>query len=293
MSLERPTQLSMYCRKCGYQLIGLSENRCPECGRPFSPTNLRSFSLYPRGYLLRRWTRRLAWAASVALALMLLAGVGTLWLYWGWQEEQPIRLTLDHLGRQRLPYAAIYSLRTIYYQNSRTPPSGINPVVMFDLVPQGPCLLVWLLEGRDIAPSIPDEEPLLRTAIYDGGPFHGRFGWLVERVGHLKCQDVQLSATDVINLQHLRHLESLELCGTNITDAEMIYLQRMPQLRSVNLARTLITNAGLLRLGLITNLRDLDVTDTRVTPDGIRQLKASLPNIKVQGGSQQHERPAN
>ncbi|HNQ24572.1 MAG TPA: hypothetical protein PKK06_15930 [Phycisphaerae bacterium] len=29
-----------HCDKCGYLLIGLSESRCPECGRPFDPDPL-------------------------------------------------------------------------------------------------------------------------------------------------------------------------------------------------------------------------------------------------------------
>jgi hypothetical protein len=28
------------CQHCGYVLFGLSEPRCPECGRPFSPTQM-------------------------------------------------------------------------------------------------------------------------------------------------------------------------------------------------------------------------------------------------------------
>lgn len=28
-----------YCRKCGYDLRGLPEPRCPECGKPFEPTS--------------------------------------------------------------------------------------------------------------------------------------------------------------------------------------------------------------------------------------------------------------
>lgn len=29
-----------HCQKCGYNLTGLSEPRCPECGRPFDPSML-------------------------------------------------------------------------------------------------------------------------------------------------------------------------------------------------------------------------------------------------------------
>lgn len=33
----------MRCLKCGYILDGLPENRCPECGRPFNPTDDRTY----------------------------------------------------------------------------------------------------------------------------------------------------------------------------------------------------------------------------------------------------------
>jgi hypothetical protein len=29
-----------YCRTCGYCLIGLAEHRCPECGKPFDPSEM-------------------------------------------------------------------------------------------------------------------------------------------------------------------------------------------------------------------------------------------------------------
>jgi hypothetical protein len=38
----------MYCLNCLYDLRGLTEFRCPECGRGFSPVNLASFSTTPR-----------------------------------------------------------------------------------------------------------------------------------------------------------------------------------------------------------------------------------------------------
>jgi hypothetical protein len=39
---SRPT---MWCKQCGYALNGLSENRCPECGREFDPNDSSTFSI--------------------------------------------------------------------------------------------------------------------------------------------------------------------------------------------------------------------------------------------------------
>jgi hypothetical protein len=63
----------MYCRNCGYALIGLPVHRCPECGRPFRPDDPRTF--------LRRDTRlghrclllALSGVAMVVLALVALS----------------------------------------------------------------------------------------------------------------------------------------------------------------------------------------------------------------------------
>jgi len=46
------TKPTMYCRRCGYVLDGLSDHRCPECGRPFDPANRRTYRTTPR----RRWS---------------------------------------------------------------------------------------------------------------------------------------------------------------------------------------------------------------------------------------------
>lgn len=36
---------AVYCRRCGYQLVGLPENRCPECRRIFHPVDETTCSL--------------------------------------------------------------------------------------------------------------------------------------------------------------------------------------------------------------------------------------------------------
>lgn len=38
------TESARYCLDCGYPVLGLSEDRCPECGRAFDPTDSRTTS---------------------------------------------------------------------------------------------------------------------------------------------------------------------------------------------------------------------------------------------------------
>lgn len=71
MTREQTTQASIYCRHCGYQLFGLSENRCPECGQPFDPTNRRTYRKS-----LRRWTFRRVAGIALAVALLYFLSIG-------------------------------------------------------------------------------------------------------------------------------------------------------------------------------------------------------------------------
>jgi hypothetical protein len=43
-SAAKPSRPTMWCRKCGYPLDGLSENRCPECSQGFDLTDDNSVS---------------------------------------------------------------------------------------------------------------------------------------------------------------------------------------------------------------------------------------------------------
>ena len=49
------TVCRMFCRKCGYALIGLPINRCPECGLEFDPANPKTFRTHPPRPVLRRF----------------------------------------------------------------------------------------------------------------------------------------------------------------------------------------------------------------------------------------------
>lgn len=38
-TVRLPEDTTALCRECNYPLRGLSENRCPECGHPFDPSD--------------------------------------------------------------------------------------------------------------------------------------------------------------------------------------------------------------------------------------------------------------
>lgn len=86
----------MYCRRCGYQLAGQSQNRCSECGTPFDPADPHTYLSGGHSWHIRR---------SVILLLGLVAlFVGTCigWLFWNfypaWRAEQPGIARVKALG---------------------------------------------------------------------------------------------------------------------------------------------------------------------------------------------------
>jgi hypothetical protein len=56
------------CLGCGYILDGLPENRCPECGRRFDPSDLRT-------YLLKTYSGRPLLALAIVFASLWVIGV--------------------------------------------------------------------------------------------------------------------------------------------------------------------------------------------------------------------------
>ena len=70
---NEPTTVSvpMFCRRCGYSLLGLPCHRCPECGRNFDPANCRTLlNRKPRPTF-----RRFAKIMTVSLCLAMPFGI--------------------------------------------------------------------------------------------------------------------------------------------------------------------------------------------------------------------------
>jgi hypothetical protein len=75
MRLEKVTKL---CRGCRYALDGLAENRCPECGERFDPTNPMTFIVVPspKPDPVLRWMALVAIAVFAAFIIMFHAAQG-------------------------------------------------------------------------------------------------------------------------------------------------------------------------------------------------------------------------
>jgi hypothetical protein len=83
-----PAPPLMFCLNCAYCLHGLSEQRCPECGRQFDPEKPATFSIRPIGRLAAYLLTPPGWVLHV---YVILSSGCLLWLFsnpasslWGW-----------------------------------------------------------------------------------------------------------------------------------------------------------------------------------------------------------------
>jgi hypothetical protein len=94
MSRERHKR----CLGCGYILDGLPENRCPECGRAFDPSDLRTYlskTYSGRPFLALAIVFASLWAIGVTVSLLEDAGIVELT---GWPQLLLGLVMLGFLG---------------------------------------------------------------------------------------------------------------------------------------------------------------------------------------------------
>jgi hypothetical protein len=263
MTQEKLEQPSMYCRQCGYALVGLSEDRCPECARPFSPADPRTFFQHPRSYQRRWWIKRIALTlATVVLlgAVFVAACFG--WVYWqyhaDWQAEQQAIAALK---------AAAGDTCTVTTRAKRFHSSPLYRLTApLDYLRDR----VWViaLEGRPRS-----QVDLAHLAV-------------VKQCSLLGLIDLGIENDQLRHLGGLTQLTVLNLTGNPaITDEGLLHLKALVGLEGLVLHGTRVSGAGLRHLQGMTRLGCLRLGDTQFSREDLPKLKAfpSLDYLGLEG----------
>jgi hypothetical protein len=237
----------MFCRRCGYALIGLPSNRCPECGREFDPANPRTFLAHPRRVVLRRIIR----IAIILLCLTLPLDGYVGYLAWCAHQE-------SH---------AIQFLRA----------NGVH-VTVYHIMPSWAKVILRGHGGSlwKRAETVGHFPTLVKTP---------EFMAAVARFKSLRKLDLgwwpgeSVTDDDMAQIEGLTALQELDIFGTDVTDAGLAHLKGLTSLQKLNLFKTGITDAGVAQLKGMKALQQLDLCETQVTDAGLAQLKG-LTNLK-------------
>jgi Leucine-rich repeat (LRR) protein len=103
----------------------------------------------------------------------------------------------------------------------------------------------------------------------------------LEGVTDLNLYSVErITDVSIAYIRGWRHLERLNLRGTDITDTSLQYLAGFPALKSLDVSHTQVTNNGMEFLAGLQSLEEFRVGGNKVTSTGLRWLKV-LPNLRV------------
>jgi hypothetical protein len=320
MSKEQAAPTSMYCRQCGYQLTGLSESRCPECGRAFDPANGQSYLHRRHSWIVRRWCRRIG-VATAATVLLVLLGVGSLWgyVYWryhaDWLAEQKAIASLkqggvdiwsgdpDHPGRHTVrlpcdPYLA-WLTRPLSYLRDRVAYVDLDvedkelthadfaSLTVFKHLQEVDVGTILVTDGQmaelsDCLKDMTQLRTLLILSHYGGMTDAGlaHLGRLTQ-LTRLSVWGPKITGQGLAHLHALTNLGRLNLTLTQIGDDDLDVLKAFPAMTYLGLIGARLTDVGLEQLKGLKSLRDLDLRDTRVTRQGVESLQRALPGVRI------------
>lgn len=252
MTQPEIAQPALYCRRCGYALVGLSANRCPECGRPFDPTDRRTFTRYPHSGLVRYWIRKIVLGLTIVLlAGAILASAWFGWVYWTyraeWQAEQEAIAALKASADD----AWQVTVDTWYV------PFGWEYSLPF--CPDYLLTRVWMV------------------AVRGDSPWQASLSGLAS---FKHCRSITLPRLGIAD-DHLRHLEGLTRLewldlewNPAVTDDGLVHLRGLTSLRELHLQYTSVSGAGLRHLQGLTRLTYLTLAGTRVQDGDLAALTA-------------------
>lgn len=285
----------MFCRQCGYPLIGLESRKCPECGRGFDPADGRSYARRPPRGWVWRWGRRLA---GVMLLFILLGGLGLAWLWWGWQGEQKTIGQLKEYGStiettDILPkwLGGMLGLRLGYLrQRVWKLTVGSRSAKELDGIDFGVLgrLEHLYLDDCDLGGGPHDSLGRARSvrelgiSVEEGIKPNLAFAENMSRLDRVWFYGQGTDDASLLRLAKHKRLKSLSLYRTNVTDKGLETLAKFPALEDLQIRYTRITDQGLERLSGIASLRSLFVTYTNITDRGVSRLKQDRPSLKIE-----------
>jgi Leucine Rich Repeat (LRR) protein len=102
------------------------------------------------------------------------------------------------------------------------------------------------------------------------------------RLRALELRSTQVTDVGLLQLSKLQELRRLDLSQTQITDVGLSHLSKMQELYRLDLSQTRISDASVDHLKQVSGLRYLNLSQTNVTEKGLKQLRAALPNARIE-----------
>jgi hypothetical protein len=102
---------------------------------------------------------------------------------------------------------------------------------------------------------------------------------------HLKCFRMtytKATADGIKELAAIKELEALDLSCSAVSDESLSGITGLKQLKKLNLQQTAVSDAAVKSLVELKELESLDVFDSKITSQGVREIRKSLPKIKIQ-----------
>jgi Leucine Rich repeat len=101
----------------------------------------------------------------------------------------------------------------------------------------------------------------------------------LEALVHIKTLNLgrtKISDAGLTHLAGLSQLQTLYLYGTCVGDSGLVQIKELPQLQMLNLRETVVTDAGLADLEALGQLRAIDLRETTVSDAGLAHLNSMV-----------------